>query len=113
MIIAVGSPSPVEVKAVREVLPMYFDFKDIFIRGLDVSSGAPSQPRNQREIYLGADNLSRNAFNSIENCYFSFGIESGLVTMPDEQLPRVNRTLCSIFDGKKLYHGWGGAFVID
>ncbi|MBS3083376.1 DUF84 family protein [Candidatus Pacearchaeota archaeon] len=113
MLIAVGSANPVEVKAVREVLPNYFDFGDLIVRGLDVSSGAPSQPRNQREIYLGAENKSRRAFEGLEGCDLGFGIASGLVTTPDEKLPRLNRTLCSIFDGKKFFQGWGCAFPIN
>lgn len=107
MKINVGSKNEIKISAVREIVADYKFLKDAEIIAVDTSSEISDQPKSLEETIGGAINRSRNAFR---NCDYSFGIESGLMAVPNTKTGYMDFCACAIFDGKDHHLGLSSAF---
>lgn len=107
MKINVGSQNNVKVSAVREAIRDYDFLSNTDVSGLDVSSEISEQPKSVDETIRGAINRSRNAF---QNCNFSFGLEDGLMRVPNTKTNYMNVCACAIYDGQNYHIGLSSAF---
>ena len=108
MKVIVASKNPVKVDAVREVIQDYDLFKCAELFALEVSSGVSEQPKSLEETVQGAINRAKSAF--IEGCIYSFGIESGLMVVPQTKTGSMDFCVCAIYDGKQCHLGFSCAF---
>ncbi len=107
MKINVGSQNNVKVSAVREAIRDYDFLSNTDVSGLNVSSEISEQPKSVDETIRGAINRSRNAF---QNCNFSFGLEDGLMRVPNTKTNYMNVCACAIYDGQNYHIGLSSAF---
>lgn len=107
MKINIGTKSPTKIKAIEELVQNYDIFKGVSIESIKALSGVSDQPKSLEETLKGASNRAKNAF---ADCDFSFGIESGIMPVPEAKTGYMNVTACSIFDGKSFYLGLASCF---
>jgi inosine/xanthosine triphosphatase len=107
MKINIGSKNKQKVEALREILKDYPDFPGAEIISKDVSSDVADQPKSLDETIKGAMNRAKNAF---DDCEYSFGLESGLMAVPETKTGYMDFTACAIYDGKKFHLGLSSAF---
>lgn len=107
MIINVGSKNSVKIEAVKEVIKEYPDFKEPIVNGISADSLVSSQPKSLDETIKGAINRAKNSFI---DCKLSFGLESGLMKVPETKTGYMDVTVCAIFDGKTIHLGLSSAF---
>jgi len=107
MNVNVASMNPVKVEAVREVLKNYSDLKNYEVVGIETNSGVSEQPKSLEETVQGAINRAMAVFNK---CAYSFGIESGLMIVPQTKTGSMDFCACAIYDGKSYHLGLSCAF---
>lgn len=107
MKINIGSKNPAKVDAVKEILQDYSHLRNAQINTPEIISEVSSQPKSLEDTVLGAINRARNAFL---NCDYSFGIESGLMTVPYTKTGYMDVCVCAIFDGKEYHLGLSSAW---
>ncbi len=107
MVIKIASKNPVKVGALKEIIEDYSHLKNAKIIAIDVSSEVSAQPKSLKETVQGAMNRSRNSFGE---CDFSFGIESGLMEVPNTKSGFMDVCVCAIFDGNEYYLGLSSAW---
>ncbi|MCB9820728.1 inosine/xanthosine triphosphatase [Candidatus Nomurabacteria bacterium] len=107
MRIKVGSQNDVKVGAVREAIRDYNFLSNAEVSGLEVSSEISEQPKSLDETIRGAMNRARNAF---QNCDYSFGLEDGLMKVPNTKTDYMNVCACAIYDGQNYHVGLSSAF---
>lgn len=107
MKIKVGSTNKMKVEAVQEILQDYPHLKNAIISTVDVSSGIVDQPKSLEEIVRGAMNRAGSAF---QDCTYSFGIESGLMTVPNTKTGFMDVCVCAIFNGNEYHLGLSSAW---
>lgn len=107
MKINIASKNQVKIDAVKEVLQTYPHIKDAEIFGIETKSGVSDQPKSLEETVEGAINRAKNSF---QNCEYSFGIESGLMAVPNTKTGYMDFTVCAIFDGKEYHLGLSSAW---
>lgn len=107
MIINVASKNPVKVEAVREVIRDYDFLKGAMVNAFEVNSSVSQQPKSLDETVQGAINRARIVFTG---CEYSFGIESGLMSVPQTRTGHMDFCVCAIYDGSQLYLGLSSAF---
>ncbi len=107
MRINVASKNPVKVEAVKEVLNSYPDLASYEIVGIQTNSGVSEQPKSLEETVQGAVNRATVVYNG---CVYSFGIESGLMQVPQTKTGSMDFCACAIYDGKNYHLGLSCAF---
>lgn len=107
MKINIASKNPVKVEAVKEAIESYDFLKKAEVEGLKVNSGVSEQPKSLDETISGAINRAKLAF---KNCAYSFGIESGLMSVPQTKTGSMDFCVCAIYDGKQHHLGLSCAF---
>lgn len=107
MKIVVASKNPTKVDAVKELILDYPHLKNAVINGNEVETGVSDQPKSLDETVQGAMNRAKNVFN---NCDYSFGIESGLMAVPNTKTGFMDVCVCAIFDGKQIHLGLSSAW---
>lgn len=107
MKITVGSTNPAKVDAVREILQDYPHLKDAEVVGIEVSSGVSDQPKSLDETLTGAMNRATSAF---QDCDYSIGIESGVISVPHTKSGYMDLTSCAIHDGTEFHLGLSSAW---
>ncbi len=107
MKINIGSKNKVKIEAVSELLKDYSDFKDAEIISIEVDSGVSPQPKSLDEAIAGAIKRAKKSFIA---CDYSFGIESGLMKVPETKTGYMDVTCSAIFDGKNIHLGLSSAF---
>lgn len=107
MNINIGSLNEGKIQAVKEVIEMYDLFSNANVNTLSVSSGVSEQPKSLDETIRGARNRAKNAF---QNCDYSFGLESGLFSVPYTRTGFMDVCACAIYDGREFYLGLSPAF---
>ncbi len=107
MRINVGSKNQVKVDAVKEIIKDYDFLSKAEVFSLEVLSGVYKQPTSINETIQGAMNRAKSAF---KNCKYSFGIESGLMKVPNTKTGYMNVCACAIYDGKDYHIGLSSAF---
>jgi len=110
MNIYIGSLNQVKIDAVQEVFALYEQLQNANIKGIDVSSKVPAQPKTQEETMWGARNRAYGAF--VNNAYLSIGLESGIFEAPgwEREKTYMDHTICVIYDGEHDYIGFSPAF---
>lgn len=76
MIVAVGSTNPTKIEPVKKIFSHHF--KNLSVRGVNVSSGVDEQPKNVDETFQGALNRARNALKKVPEASYGVGIEGGI-----------------------------------
>ncbi len=109
MKINVASKNPVKVEAVKEIIGDYEFLRDAKVEAIAVSSNVSEQPKSLEETLQGASNRAKAAFNG---CDYSFGIESGLMSVPYTKTGSMNFCACVIYDGKQNHIGLSSAFEL-
>ena len=107
MRINIGSKNQVKVNAVKETIKDYDFLSEAEVFSLEVSSEVHKQPKSIDETVEGAMNRAKSAF---QNCKYSFGIESGLIKVPNTKTGYMDVCACAIYDGKEYHIGLSSAF---
>lgn len=107
MKIKVGSTNKIKVEAVKEILWDYPHLKDAMVSMVEVSLGVVEQPKSLGETVQGAMNRAKGAF---QDCRYSFGIESGLMAVPNTKTGFMDVCVCAIFDGNGYHLGLSSAW---
>jgi inosine/xanthosine triphosphatase len=107
MKIIVGSKNPVKVEAVEEMIKEYPLFSGAFVFGIETNSGVADQPKSLEETVKGATTRAKEVF---KDCDYSFGLESGLMAVPETKMGFMDVGVCAIYDGKELYLGLSSAW---
>lgn len=107
IIINIGSTNPTKIKALEEAISEYDFIKPFQITNSGTDSGVSNQPKSLQEIITGAKNRARNSFI---RCNYSFGIESGLMSVPETKTGYMDVCICAIYDGRNYHLGMSCAF---
>ena len=102
MRISIGSKNPTKIAALRETIKEYDFLSAAEVTAMDADSMVSSQPKSAEETITGATNRAKSAF---VNCDYSFGIESGLMKVPQAKCGYMDFSACVIYDGKGTYLG--------
>ncbi len=108
--IIIGSANQIKIEAVRETLKFYPVFNKVTVDFLEVSSGVSDQPLSLEETIQGAMNRAKTAFQSNRIFNYSFGIESGLFSVPYTETGFMNICACAIYNGHQFFIGLSSAF---
>jgi inosine/xanthosine triphosphatase len=107
MKIIVASTNPQKIQAVSDLVPKYDFLVGATVEGINVLSGVSDQPKSIEETVQGAVNRAKSAFADAD---YSFGIESGLMNIPQTKSGIMDVCVCAIFDGKNIHLGLSSAF---
>lgn len=107
MRINVGSKNDVKIEAVREAICDYDFLSNAEVVGIDVNSEVSEQPKSVDETIRGAMKRAESAFR---NCDYSFGLEDGLMQVPNTKTGYMNICACAIYDGQNYHVGLSSAF---
>lgn len=103
----VGSKNPVKVQALEEIILDYPYLKDAELTPVEAASNVSDQPKSLEETVQGAMNRAKNSFL---DCQYSFGIESGLMAVPNTKSGYMDVCVCAIFDGSQYHLGLSSAW---
>lgn len=107
MKINVGSKNKIKIAAVKETIRDYDFLSKAIVTGREAQSEVPDQPQSMKETIQGAISRATNAFT---DCHYSFGLESGLMKVPQTKTGYMDFTACAIYDGKQHHLGLSSAF---
>ena len=107
MKIKIASLNKVKVEALEEALQDYPQFSSTEVVPVSVHSGVGEQPKTLDETVQGAINRAKNAF---ENGDLSFGLESGLMKVPQTKTGHMDVCVCAIYDGDEIHLGMSSAW---
>lgn len=107
MKVIVGSKNSIKIAAVAESLVLYPHLAGATVLGIEISSGVPDQPKTLEQTVQGAINRAKGAF---KDCDYSFGIESGLMAVPNTKTGFMDVCVCAIFDGAEYHLGLSSAW---
>ena len=107
MNVFVGSKNQNKVDAVTDSIKDYDLFDGAKVTEKDVASDVSDQPKSLDEIVTGAKNRAKNAY---ETESISFGLEDGLMAVPESKSGYMNVCVCSIYDGTTYHLGLSSAF---
>ena len=109
MKIGIGSQNVNKIDAVKEIITEYNLFDGFEISSDDSPSQVSEQPRTLNETMLGAKNRAKHAYKGEG---YSFGLEDGLMSVPNIESELMNVCVCAIYDGKQVFYGLSSAFEI-
>jgi inosine/xanthosine triphosphatase len=108
MKINVGSKNLTKIRAVEESVALYPDlFPDPEVVAVDVDVELYGHPKSINETVDGAIDRAKKAFSG---CDYSFGIEGGLMQVPQTKTGFMEVGACAVFDGKDFCVGLGPAY---
>ncbi|MHB8652210.1 MAG: inosine/xanthosine triphosphatase [Minisyncoccota bacterium] len=107
MKIGVGSKNKTKVGAVADILKDYPMFEGAEVVGVDVNIEQFGHPKNIEETVAGAVDRAKQAY--VEND-FGFGIESGLMKVPQTKSGYMEVAVCTIYDGRQIHMGLSQAY---
>lgn len=102
MKIGVGSKNKTKVNAVLELLKDYPMFNGAEVFGVDVKIEEFGHPKSLDEVVAGAVDRAKQAYVGND---FGFGIEGGLMKVPQTKSGYMEVAVCAIFDGKQIHLG--------
>jgi inosine/xanthosine triphosphatase len=102
MKIGVGSKNKTKVNAVADLLKDYPMFNGGEVFGVDVNVDQFGHPKSLEETVSGAVKRAKQAY--IGNDY-GFGIEGGLMAVPQTKSGYMEVAVCAIYDGKQIHMG--------
>jgi inosine/xanthosine triphosphatase len=107
MNIGVGSQNKTKVEAVREVLREYARFANSEVIGIDPMVEQYGHPKDLSVVISGA---RERAVRAYEGRDYGFGIESGLMAVPEVKSGYVEIAACAIYDGSDTHLGFSQAY---
>ncbi len=107
MKVGVGSKNRTKVNAVAEILRDYPMFEGAEVYGVDVQIDQFGHPKSLEETVAGAVDRAKQAF--VGNDY-GFGIESGLMSVPQTKSGYMEVAVCAIYDGAQIHMGLSQAY---
>lgn len=107
MKIHIGTKSPVKIEAITDAISGYDIFTNVQVESFKADSGVSDQPMTLEETIKGAKNRAKNVFEGSDH---SFGIESGLMAIPESKTGYMNVSVCAIYDGKEYHLGLASCF---
>ena len=102
MKVGVGSKNKTKVDAIAQVLKNYPMFNGAEIAGVAVNIEQFGHPKSLDETVSGAVDRAKQAY--VGNDY-GFGIESGLMRVPQTKTGYMEVAACAIFDGSQVHLG--------
>lgn len=105
--IGIGSKNQTKVDAIAEILVDYPMFNGGKCIPMSIEIEEFGHPKNIEETVEGAIQRAKQALG--DNRY-GFGIESGLIHIPQTQSGVMEVAVCAIWDGEKIYMGLSPAF---
>jgi len=107
MKIYLGTKNNSKLEALRETIEDYEFLRGNEVIAIKSNSEVSEQPMSLDETIKGAINRAKNCFDESS---LSFGIESGLMKVPNTKTGFMDFTACAIFDGKQIHLGLSSAF---
>lgn len=107
MKIGVGSKNQTKVNAVAEIIRDYPLFKNAEVISIDVQVPQFGHPKSLEETVAGAVNRAKQAR---KNNDYGFGIESGLMVVPQTKSGYMEVAVCAIYDGTQIHIGLSPAY---
>jgi inosine/xanthosine triphosphatase len=107
MKIGIGSKNRTKINAVTELLKDYPMFNGAEVFGVDVKVEEFGHPKNIEETVTGAIDRAKQAY---KNNDYGFGIEGGLMKVPQTKSGYMEVAVCAIFDGKQTHLGLSQAY---
>ena len=107
MKIHIGSKNKVKVDAVSELLDEYPHLRSADIYSFETSSGVADQPKSLEETVQGAINRAKEVLG---DSTYGFGIESGLMKVPNTKSGFMDVCVCAIYDGTEYHLGLSSAW---
>ena len=107
MKIGVGSKNKTKVDAVAEILSEYPMFDGADVEGVIVNIDEFGHPKSLEETVTGAVDRAKQAQEGYD---FGFGIESGLMKVPQTKSGYMEVAVCAIFDGRQIHMGLSQAY---
>ncbi len=105
--IKIGTKNKAKIEAIEEIIKDYSHLASATVEGVETNSGVSDQPKSLDETIKGAINRARNSFR---DCDLSFGIESGLMQVPETKSGYMDVCVCAIYDGKEFHLGLSSAW---
>jgi inosine/xanthosine triphosphatase len=105
--INIGTENEIKVEALKDVLKKYPNLSGASVTACKVDSRVSKQPKSLEETIRGAKQRAKSAFFS---CDLSFGIEDGLMAVPETKTGYMNVCVCAAYDVEKYYLGFSSAF---
>lgn len=107
MKITIGTRNEIKLNALKEIKQEYQFIKNAHVISIDVNTGISHQPKSLEETIQGAINRAKDSF---DDCNLSFGLEDGLMQIPNFNKDYFNICACAIYDGKDIYIGLSSAY---
>jgi inosine/xanthosine triphosphatase len=107
MRVGIGSKNKTKVNAIAEILKDYPLFQDAETVSVNVNIDQFGHPKSLEETVVGAVDRAKQAF--IGNTY-GFGIESGLMAVPQTKSGYMEVAVCAIYDGVNVHMGLSQAY---
>ena len=107
MKVGVGSKNKTKVNAVAEILRDYPMFEGAEVVGVDVRIEQFGHPKGLEEVVAGAVDRAKQAHAGHD---YGFGIESGLMSVPQTKSGYMEVAVCAIYDGKQIHLGISQAY---
>ena len=107
MKVGVGSKNKTKVGAVAEILLDYPMFEGVEVIGVEVQIEQFGHPKSLAETVAGAVDRARQAYVGHD---YGFGIESGLMKVPQTKSGYMEVAVCAIYDGKQIHMGLSQAY---
>ncbi len=107
MNVGVGSKNKTKVGAVAEILQDYPMFAEAKVEGVDVQIEQFGHPKTLAETVAGAIDRAKQAQVGHD---YGFGIEGGLMEVPQTKSGYMEVAVCAIFDGIQVHLGLSPAF---
>ena len=108
MKINVGSKNKTKFASVEDAVRLYPElFPSAEVVGVEIDNDLYGHPKGIEETVEGAVYRAKQAF---KNCAYSFGLEGGLIEVPQTQSGYMEVGVCAIYDGKEIYLGLSPAF---
>ena len=102
MKIGVGSKNKTKVNAVTELLKDYPLFEGAEVEGVEVQIEEFGHPKSIEETVKGAVDRAKQAQAGRK---YGFGIESGLLAVPQTKSGYMEIAVCAIYDGREIHMG--------
>lgn len=107
MKVNIGSKNQTKVGAVGEMLKEYPQFGGAEVIPFDVNVKTYDHPISLEKTVQGAIDRAKGAF---QNCDLSFGIEGGLIEVPNSKTGYMEVAACAIYDGNQFHLGLSSAY---
>ena len=107
MHVGIGSKNATKVAAVKELLEDYPMFEGATIEGVAVEIELFGHPKNLGETVSGAVDRATQAQIGKD---YGFGIESGLMEVPQTKSGYMEVAVCAIYDGEQVHLGLSQAY---